>query len=281
MESAPHNPGSDRTGKTGIPAGVSHVPGLAGEAGVSGEPASRRRDAFAPTHWTLVLRARGHSPEAQVALGALCEAYWQPVFRFLRREGRDEDSARELAQEFFARLLQGGRLDSADPARGRFRSFLLGAVKHFLADMREHEQRQKRGGGLNPESLEAAGGNDTATELQVEDRAARPSDECFDREWALTVMDRALAALQKEVAASGKGEQFEVLKPWLMGDAGAGSQADAGIRLGLSEGAVKVAVHRLRKRFRELVKSDVAQTLGDPALVPEELRYLVEVLSRG
>jgi len=238
-------------------------------------------DAFAPTHWTLVLRARGDSPEAQAALSALCEAYWPPVFRFLRREGHDEDSARELVQEFFARLLAGGRLDAVDPARGRFRSFLLGAVKHFLADMREREQRQKRGGGLVPESLNAAEGTDTAPGLQIEDSSARPADEIFDREWALTVMARALTALHHAMVADGKGEQFDILKPWLMGETGVGSQAEAAVKLGLTEGAVKVAVHRLRKRFRELVRSDIAQTVGDPALVQEELRYLVEVLSRN
>jgi len=157
----------------------------------------------------------------------------------------------------------------------------LGAVKHFLADLREREQRQKRGGGAKPESLDALESRDTTVGLQVEDPAARPADEVFDREWALTVMDRALIALRKELVANGRGEQFEVLKPWLMGEARGGSQAEAAVKLGLTEGAVKVAVHRLRKRFRELVKSDIAQTVGDATLVQEELRYLVEVLSRG
>src|SRR3954468_13823854 len=143
--------------------------------------------AFAPTRWTLVLRARGESVEARGALSELCEAYYQPVFRFLRREGREEDAARELTQEFFARLLAGGGLGAADPRRGRFRSYLLGAVKHFLADQRDREQRQKRGGGVRPESLDAS--TDTSPMLQIADMASAPDDTFFDREWALAAME--------------------------------------------------------------------------------------------
>ena len=234
---------------------------------------------FAPTRWTLVRRARGATPEARAALGELCEAYWQPVFRFLRREGRDEDTARELTQGFFAHLLGRGDVDAADPARGRFRSFLLGAVKHYLADVRRREGRLKRGGGEPADSLDA--GTDTSPGLQVADLAALVPDTHFDREWALAVMGRGLAALQREFAGSANPEQFEVLKPWLVGETEALSQAEAGRRLGLTEGAVKVAVHRLRRRFRELVRRDIAQTVDDAAAVAEELRYLVEVLARG
>jgi RNA polymerase sigma factor (sigma-70 family) len=235
---------------------------------------------FAATRWTLVLRARGDTPEARLALGELCTAYWTPVFRFLRREGRDDDTSRDLTQEFFARLLAGDGLATVDPARGRFRSFLLGAVKHFLADARARERRLKRGGGVAPESLDAPGDTGTTATLQVPDPAAALADEVFDREWALAVMDHALVAAERELAADGKQAHFDVLKPWLVGDTSGVSQAEAAQRLGLSEGAVKVAVHRLRKRFRELVKSEITQTVGDPALAQEELRYLVEVLSR-
>ena len=235
--------------------------------------------AFAPTRWTLILRARGETPEARVALGELCEGYYQPVLRFLQREGREEDEARELTQEFFARVLERDGFAAADPERGRFRSYLLGALKHFLADQRKHEQRLKRGGGAVVESLDAATGDDGGAAAQVADTAATAPEMFFDREWALAVMARALDVLQKEFATGGKAEQFEQLKPWLMGEAASMSQAEAARALGLSEGAVKVVIHRLRKRFREAVRGEIGQTLRDPSLVDEELRHLIEALS--
>lgn len=237
------------------------------------------RSSFAPTRWTLVLRARGETPESQTALADLCEAYYQPVLLFLRREGRDEDAARELTQEFFARVLAGGGFDAADPQRGRFRSYLLGALKHFLADQRKHEAREKRGGGLTPESLDAPAGMDPSPGLQVPDATPPPPEADFDRQWALTVMARGLEVLQQEFQREDRANQFETLKPWLVGESAAMSQADAARRLGLTEGAVKVAVHRLRKRFRESVRTEIAQTLRDSTLVDEELRHLVEALT--
>jgi RNA polymerase sigma factor (sigma-70 family) len=233
---------------------------------------------FAPTRWTLVLRAQGESAEGRAALSELCETYYQPVLRFLWREGRDEDAARELAHDFFARVLAGGAFAGADPERGRFRSYLLGGLKHFLTDQRAHAQRLKRGGGITPESLDAPTGTDASPGFQVADPAAMAHDAGFDREWALTVIDRALATLQKEFGEVGKAEQFETLKPWLMGDTPSSSQADAARQLGLSEGAVKVTIHRMRKRFRDVVRSEIAQTLRDPTLVEEELRHLIEAL---
>lgn len=233
---------------------------------------------FAPTRWTLVLRARGESAESRTALSELCDAYYQPVLRFLRREGRDEDSARELAHDFFQRVLAGGGFDGADPERGRFRSYLLGALKHFLADDRARAQRLKRGGGATLESLDAPAGTDTSPSLEVASPADPNADARFDREWALTLMARALAVLQQEFAAAGKADQFEILKPWLMGETASHSQAEAARRLDLSEGAVKVTIHRLRKRFREAVRAEIAQTLREPALVDEELRHLIEAL---
>jgi RNA polymerase sigma-70 factor (ECF subfamily) len=234
---------------------------------------------FAPTRWTLVLRARGESIEARGALSELCEAYYQPVFRFLRREGREEDAARELTQEFFARLLARGGIGTADPQRGRFRSYLLGAVKHFLGDQRDHERRAKRGGGATPESLDAENAGSPA--LEVADGASPPDDTVFDRAWALAVMDRALNSLAAEFASEGKADQFTALKPWLAGDAQTLRQSQAAAQLGLGESAVKVAIHRLRKRFRELIRAEVAQTVDDAAEVDTELKYLVEVLVRG
>jgi RNA polymerase sigma factor (sigma-70 family) len=234
---------------------------------------------FAPTRWTLVLAARGESPAARAALGELCAAYWTPVFRFLRREGRDEDAARELAQEFFARILARDGFARADPERGRFRSFLLGAVKHFLGDVRDRANAAKRGGGISAEPLPGEGGADTAAGFQIADARAEVPDTFFDRQWAFALMERAFAALAAELATAGKAEQFAVLKPWLVGDAAALSQSEAAQALAMSEGAVKVAIHRLRKRYRELVRAEVAQTVPGPAQVDAELRYLVEVLA--
>jgi RNA polymerase sigma factor (sigma-70 family) len=236
---------------------------------------------FAPTRWTLVLRARGESPEAQKALSELCEAYYQPVFRFLRRGCRDEDTARELTQEFFARLLSRHVLDSAEPGRGRFRSFLLGVVKHFLSDLRDHDHAAKRGGGQAPISISAGTAGETTTEVQIPDPTGPPPDSAFDQDWAATLVDRAVQVLASESVSGGKQEQFTTLKPWLLGEVPSLSQAEAARQLGMSEGAVKVAIHRLRKRFRELVKTEIGQTVGDPAQVQDELRYLIEVLSQS
>lgn len=232
---------------------------------------------FHLTRWTLVLRAQGESSEARAALSELCEAYYQPVFRFLCRERRHEDAARELTQEFFARLLARGSINAA-PERGRFRSYLLGAVKNFLATERDFAQRQKRGAGVTPESLDAH--EDDAVATQVADPAAAPDDAQFDREWALALMERALSCVEREFSAQGKAEQFRTLKPWLVGDTELLPQAETAARIGMNETAFKVAIHRLRKRFREIIRAEIAQTVNAPAEVEAELRYLVEVLAR-
>ncbi len=245
------------------------------------EDSAPRPAGFLPTRWTLVLRARGESPAAQAALGELCEAYYAPVLAFIRYAGGNEDAARDLTQEFFARLLAQHGLDTVEPGRGQFRSFLLGAVKHFLADQRRRARAAKRGGGQAPLSIEGGAGTKTTTELQIPDPAGPAPDAVFDRQWALTLVERTIALLAGEFAAPGKAEQFQVLKPWLLGDVDSLSQTDAARRLGLTEGAAKVAIHRLRKRFRELVRTEIAHTVGDPAQVQDELRYLVEVLSRA
>lgn len=235
---------------------------------------------FAPTRWTLILRARGETPEARTALGELCDAYYEPVLRFLRREGRHEDAARDLAQEFFARVLAGGAFDGADPERGRFRSYLLGALKHFLADHRKREHRIKRGGESVTESIEdlAAPADDTPG-VELPDPAGPSPEALFDREWALAVMGRSLDRLRAEFVQEAKVAQFDALKPWLMGEAPSLSQAEAARVLGATEGAVKVMIHRLRKRFRDSIRTEIAQTLRDPSLVDEELRHLIEALA--
>lgn len=233
---------------------------------------------FHSTRWTLVLRSRGDAPEARTALGELCEVYWAPVFRFLRSEGRNDDDSRELAQEFFTRLLTRGGFDGADPAKGRFRSYLLGALKHFLADRRRSEGREKRGGAAVVESLDTTT-HDTAPGLQIADTSGALCDKHFDREWAFAVMDRSLKTVQADFEKAGKSAHFEALKPWLVGDTDQLSQADAATRLGVTTGAVKVMIHRLRKTFRCAVESEIAQTVPATEDIAEELRYLIEVLS--
>ncbi len=227
---------------------------------------------FVSTRWTLVLRANAASPEGKAALSDLCAAYYQPVFVFLRRMGFDEDVARDNAHSFFAHLLQRG-FPGPDPERGRFRSYLLGAVKHFVSGLQNHERREKRGGGRVHESLNSDAENSPAG--MIGDPTVLPMAEVFDREWAIAVMNRAVAALASE-HMNGREAQFEALRPWLMGDE-AGSHAETGRTLGMSEGAVKVAVHRLRKRFRELLRREIAQTLDDHENVEDELRYLCSV----
>ena len=232
--------------------------------------------AFVTTQWTRVLEARGDSSDAKAALSDLCAAYYAPVFAFVRWNSPDENAARDLTQEFFARLLAGRALN-ADPQRGRFRSYLLTAAKNFLADMRDHATAAKRGGGNVPMSLEA--GTDTSPGLEVADEHASSPDREFDRKWALTVLDRALVVLSAEHVATGERKQFEVLKPWLTGDNENLSQADAARELGCSETTVKVAIHRLRKRFRELMKTEIRQTMNDPTQIADELACLVAALS--
>jgi DNA-directed RNA polymerase specialized sigma24 family protein len=245
------------------------------------EGATPRPASFIETRWTLVLRARGESPAAQTALGELCEAYYAPVLTFIRQSGCQQEAARDLTQGFFAMLLAGGGLDTVQQGRGRFRSFLLGAVKNFLANQYDRTQAAKRGGGQVVVSIEAGAGTGTTTELQIPDPAGPAPDTVFDREWALTLVERGLNLLAGEFAAAGKAEQFDTLKPWLLGEVESLSQADTARRLGLTEGAAKVAIHRLRKRFRELVKAEIAQTVDDTAQVQDELRYLLEVLSQA
>lgn len=237
--------------------------------------------AFVTTRWTQVLSARGESPEAQLALGQLCEAYWKPVFRFIRRNNFEEDAAREMTQEFFAQLLARHGLDHVEQGKGRFRSYLLGAVKHFLADQLDRANAAKRGGGQAPVPFEVQPETHTTVCLQIPAPASPLPDAFFDRQWALNVVDRALNAMAAEFAAGGKGKQFETLKPWLVGETGSLSQSEAATELGLSEGAIKVAIHRLRKRFRDLVKEEIAGTVDQTVSVQEELRYLLEALAQN
>lgn len=228
--------------------------------------------AFHPTRWTLVLRSRGQDDVAKAALSELCEAYYEPVVLFLRREGRSEDVARETTHAFFESVLTGG-VGTADPARGRFRSYLLGALKHFLSKSREAAQTGKRGGGM--EHVPLVTENDTTPGLPMP--GLTDDTLAFDREWALALIARALAAVEQEHAH--KPDFFIAMKPWLDGGSTA-SQAEVARSLGMSETAVKVAIHRLRLRFRELIRAEVAATVHDPSEVGDEIRHLIAVASR-
>jgi RNA polymerase sigma-70 factor (ECF subfamily) len=229
-------------------------------------PTGTPDSAFHPTRWTLVLRARGEGTEAKGALSDLCAAYYAPVVAFLHRDGRDDDAAREMAHAFFASLLASG-VGAPEPERGRFRSYLLGALKHFLSKNRDAALTQKRGAGAEHISLA------TDTDAGLPLPAAPDETLAFDREWAHTVIARALAALEAE-----KPAHFPMLKPWLGGAADC-SQAEAARTLGVSETAVKVAIHRLRTRFRELIRAEVASTVNDPADAADELRHLIAIAS--
>ena len=231
---------------------------------------------FHTTRWTLVRHATGHSAEGRQALSDLCAAYYKPVVAFMRREGFEEDAARDLAHDFFRQLLERPSLQGANRAEGRFRNYLLGAIKHFLAHERERGNRLKRGGGTIALPLDA--GTDTSPGVVLADHNELSPDKFFDRQWALAVLERAFAALETEREAAGKDAEFARLKPWLTGDAVYGEQAEAARGLGLSEGALKVTVHRLRRRFRELLKAEIAQTLDMPEAVEEEMRHLFSAL---
>jgi RNA polymerase sigma-70 factor (ECF subfamily) len=235
-------------------------------------PQGTAGEEFRTTRWTQVSRAKADSPEGRRALAELCSAYYEPVAAFLRHDLRDPDAARELAHDFFTRMLAGGAIARAEQEHGRFRSYLLGAVKHFLSHYREAVRRHKRGGGVEHVSL-----NDTEA-CSVPDAGMLSPDAAFDRQWALTVVARALEALRRECVAEGRADFFEQVKPWLTGEAARGDQAALASGCGMNANALKVAVHRLKRRFRQLLKAEVAGTLDDPGLVEAEMRALFAAL---
>jgi RNA polymerase sigma-70 factor (ECF subfamily) len=234
-------------------------------------PGSAGED-FRTTRWTQVSRAKADSPEGRHALAELCHAYYEPVAAFLRYELRDADAARELAHDFFAHMLAGGAIARAEQERGRFRSYLLGAVKHFLSHHREAQRRLKRGGGVENISL-----NETEVR-SVPDAGVLSPDAAFDQQWALTVVARALEALRCECTTEGRAEFFAQAKPWLTGDAAHGDQAALAASCGMNANALKVAVHRLKRRFRQLLKAEIAGTLDDPSQVEPEMCALFAAL---
>jgi RNA polymerase sigma-70 factor (ECF subfamily) len=235
--------------------------------------------AFHTTRWTRVCLAKSNSDEGRTALADLCDAYYEPVVAYLRKVLRDADAARDMSHAFFAAMLAGGTIQTADPERGRFRFYLLGAVKHFVSHRREAENRLRRGGGVTPLSLH--GSTDTAPGLEVADDERMSPEAVFDRQWAVTVLSRAMQTLQAGCEAEGKAALVETLRPWLLGESAHGDQAGAAAALGMNAGAIKTAVHRMRHRFRQCVKNEVASTLKDETAVEDEMRALLLALSKS
>jgi RNA polymerase sigma factor (sigma-70 family) len=236
-------------------------------------------DIFATTRWTQVLAAQGASTHAGTALADLCAAYYVPVQSYIARTAHDLGDARDLTQEFFARLLAGRVIAGAEQGKGRFRAYLLGAVKHYLADTRDRLRAAKR--GAQHEHVPLVSSTDTSPGHECSVPESNAPDAFFDRQWGLAVLDLALTALATEHDRQGKAAQFALLKPWLTGDAAGASQAAVAARLGVSDGAVKVAIHRLRRRFRDLVKAEIAHTVSTEEEAREELRYFIEVVSQS
>ena len=230
---------------------------------------------FQTTSWSLVIAAAQQPTEsAETALAKLCQLYWYPVYAFVRRRGHSQDDARDLTQEFFSRLLEKNYLKDADPARGRFRSFLLGAVRNFLANEWNRGQAQKRGGGVLTIALDT----ETAEGRYAAEPASHETPESlYERQWALALLDQVMTGLRNEYARDGSLDHFEKLAPYLTG-ADEPPYADIAAQWKGSAGAVKVAVHRLRKRYRQLLRQTIAETVLTPEDVDDEIRFLLSAL---
>ena len=234
-------------------------------------------DHFLTTRWTLVRNATGSSAEGRQALSELCAACYEPVVAFLRRSGRDEDAAREVAHGFFEAILEMPALGGAEPGRGRFRSYLLGALKHHLSHRREREARQKRGGGAEHVALDA--GTDTSPGTDPGDTQSLPPDREFDRQWALHILHRATDALAAEWRDAGKADEFAALQPFIGGESAHGDLASLAVARGENAATLRKTVSRMRQRFRQCVKAEITPTLADGAGTDEEMRTLLAALS--
>lgn len=249
------------------------VPDRSSEAGPEGQRS------FATTRWSIVLAAAHDSrPDARAALATLCETYWYPLYAYVRRFGYKAEDAQDLTQGFLAALLEKGYVKAADRERGRFRSFLLTALKRFLLKQRDRAHARKRGGAARPISLDLESGE---SRYSLEPSHDVTPEAIYQRRWALTVLDRVIVRLRQTCVDAGKTAFFESLKAFLTGEAGAPPYEQVARELGMSEGAVKVAVHRLRRRYRDLLRLEIAQTVADPEAVEDELKYLMAVLQGG
>src|SRR6476659_7648127 len=230
---------------------------------------------FPTTRWTLVVAAGDpNRNDARSALVSLCENYWYPLYAYLRRRGYSSDQAQDLTQEFFSRVVEGRYLDRAERQKGRFRAFLLTSLKFFVADEEDRQRAHKRGGGVVV-PLELSSGEQR---YQREPAHNETPERIFERRWALSVLDRVVERLRNEFVQHGRPEHFERLKVFLLGKSDAPYTALAR-EMNTSEGALKVAIHRLRKRYRELFRREIADTVADPAEVESELRFLAAVLT--
>jgi RNA polymerase sigma factor (sigma-70 family) len=230
-----------------------------------------RRPVFVTTHWSVVLKAAGGDTHGRDALAKLCQTYWYPIYHYLRRRGYSPHDAQDHTQGFFACLLERESLANADPGRGRFRSFLLGAMNHFLADESERLRARKRGGGCEVLSLDLAAAEGR---FDLEPADDSTPDKAFDKQWALTLLNEVLVHLEEEYQRQGKAELFEALKQTLAGTRESQPYAAIATQLSMNQGAVKVAVHRLRKRYRELLQERIADTVATPEQVSDEMRHL-------
>jgi RNA polymerase sigma-70 factor (ECF subfamily) len=231
---------------------------------------------FATTHWSVVLAAgRPKSSSYRQALETLCRTYWFPLYAYLRRHGCNSHQAQDYTQAFFTALLAKGGLDLADPRRGKFRSFLLASLKHFLSNERARARAKKRGGGRKALSLDF---ENAESQYALEPRDELSPEKLFERSWALTVLDRTMARLEAEAVKTNKKKLFECLKSYLIADKSSASYRNVAEELDITEGAVRVAVHRLRKRYRELLRDEIAQTVTSDDQIDEEIRALFTAL---
>lgn len=231
---------------------------------------------FPTTHWTVVLNAASPAKaEGRAALVSLCEKYWYPLYAFVRRRGYDREAARDLTQEFFVRILEGRYLDRADPEKGRFRSFLLSSFRFFLSDEFDRAQAQKRGGGGAVLPFEMTDGEEW---FEREPKNEETPERIYERRWAHSVLERAMIALRMEFEVLGRLDHFNRLKGFLTGGSDA-SYAALALEMKTSEGALRVSVHRFRRRYRELFRMEIAATVADPAEIDQEMKFLATVLS--
>lgn len=236
---------------------------------------SQDRSAFPTTRWTLLCAAAANGPETRRALSTLCEAYWYPLYAYARRRGDSAEQAQDHTQEFFTQFLEHDSFDRASPDRGRFRSFLLASFRHFLFDEAGRMNALKRGGGAIPVSFEFFNGEEKYSREPFHNETP---ERLYEQQWAHAIVDRTLSRLRGEFIQSGRGEYFDQMKCFLQGDADT-SYAEVARRLQTTESALKVSVHRQRKRYRALLRAEVADVVADPADVDAELRYLIGALA--